>query len=245
MKLVPIVEIKQGNTEFGIPERQGMSARIKNPTLHIRHWIDQGAKSIFLKDMDGVVLGKPQYNKQLDYLDNNTKERIYYCGGIRDLRSVRIFEQRKYTKIVSATSLIENKKFLRNILANNIGPVALWIDSLDGFVYTKNMTYAIGKRTVDLVRSLPEFGIDEIFFCNHTENGPMVHPDRDAIENLLDLDIVDLYIANNVSTKEDLSMLSQYETQGLIGAAVKAPLYDGTFSMAEVREIFQSEVVKF
>ena len=245
MRLVPIVEIKQGITEFGIPERQGMSARIKNPTLHIRHWIDQGAKSIFLKDNDGAVIGKPQHSKQLDYLDSKTKERIYYCGGIRDLRSVRIFEQRKYTKIVSATSLIENKKFLRNILANNIGPVALWIDSLDGFVYTKNMTHAIGKRTIDLVRSLPEFGIDEIFFCNHTENGPMAHPDRDTIENLLDLDIVDLYLADNISTKEDLKMLTQYEKHGLVGAAVKAPLYDGTFTMEEVRSIFQHETVNF
>lgn len=243
MRLVPIVEIKNGSTEFGLPEREGLSARIKNPILHIRHWIDQGAKTIFLKDGDGVVKGKPQFSHQLEYLDGSMNEKLYYCGGIRDLRSVRIFEQRKYTKIVSATSIIENKKFLRNILANNIGPVALWIDSVDGFVYTRNVTHSIGKRTVDLVRSLPEFGIDEIFFCNHSEQGPLAHPDRDAIENLLDLDIADLYVADNISTKEDLKTLVGYEKYGLAGVAVKAPLYDGTFSMREVREMFQHETV--
>lgn len=245
MKLVPIVEIKQGNTELGLPERQGMSARIKNPILHVRYWIDQGAKSVFIKDSDGVVLGKPQYGKNLDYLDGDIKEKIYYCGGIRDLRSVRIFEQKKYAKIVSATSLIENKKFLRNILVNKIGPVALWIDSVDGFVYTRNVSHRLGMRTIDLVRSLPEFGIDEIFFCDRSENGIVPHPDRDAIENLLDLDIADLYVADNISTKNDLKILKGYEKYGLAGVAVNQALYNGTFKMEEIKELFKYETISF
>lgn len=243
MKLVPIIEVTNGLTEFGLPERQGMSSRIKNPILHVRFWIDQGAKSVFLMDRDGAILGKPQFSKQLSYLDSSTNEKMYYCGGIRDLRSVRIFEHRKYIRMVSATSLIENKKFLRNILANNIGPIALWIDSIDGFVYTRNTSHRVGMRTIDLVRSLPEHGIDEIFFCNRSVNGPLIHPERDAIENLLDLGIDNLYIADNISTKEDLKTLQAYEKQGLAGVLVKTPLYDGTFSMAELKEIFRYETI--
>jgi len=241
MKIVPIVEIKQGNTEFGLPGREGLSARIKNPVLHIRYWIDQGAKSVFIKDYDGAREGKPQYSKFLEYLDGNTKEKVYYCGGIRDLRSVRIFEQRPYTKIVSATSLIENKKFLRNIIANNIGSIALWIDSVDGFVYTKNATHSIGKRTIDLLRSLPEWGIDEIFFCGRTENSVLKNPDFDMIENILDLDISQLYLADNVSSKDDIKKLMQYEKDGLVGLALKNPIYDGTLSLTEIRMMLQQE----
>ncbi len=243
MRLVPIVEIENGITEFGLPEREGLSARIKNPILHVRHWIDQGAKAVFVKDRDGMLKGKPQFSKQLEYLDGSTKEQVYYCGGIRDLRSVRIFEHRKYTKIVSATSLIENKKFLRNIVANNIGPIALWIDSIDGFVYTRDASHSIGKRTIDLVRSLPEHGIDEVFFCNRSESGPLAHPDIDMVENLLDLGIKALYIADNVSTKEDLRALAVYEKDGLAGIALKTPLYDGTFAMKELREMFHHETI--
>ncbi|MGL5956900.1 MAG: HisA/HisF-related TIM barrel protein [Brevinema sp.] len=243
MKLVPIIEIHKGHTEFGLPERQGLSARIKNPILHVRYWIDQGAKAVFLKDCDGVIAGKPQFSKQLEYLDGSVNETIYYCGGIRDLRSVRIFEQRKYSKIVSATSLIENKKFLRNILANNIGPIALWIDSVDGFVYTRNATRPIGKRTIDLLRSLPEFGIDEIFFCSRSEQGPALHPDRDTIEHILDLGIEKLYVADNISSKEDLKILSGYEKYGLAGIAINQSLYNGTFTLQELKNIFHYETI--
>lgn len=239
MKLVPIVEVKDGKTEYGLPEREGLSARIKNPVLHVRYWLDQGAKSIFLKDLDGAREGKPQYSKFLEYLDENTQGRVYYCGGIRDLRSVRIFEQRKYTKIVSATSLIENKKFLRNILANNIGPIALWIDSIDGFVYTRNASHYIGKRTIDLLRALPEWGIDEIFFCGRTQHGILKHPDCDMIENIIDLGINQLYLADNVSTKQDIKRLIQYEGCGLVGLALKNPIYDGTLSLTQIREFFR------
>ncbi|MGL4561335.1 MAG: HisA/HisF-related TIM barrel protein [Brevinema sp.] len=241
MKMIPIVEIKNGQTQFGLPEREGMSARIKNPVLHLRYWIDQGAQSVFVKDSDGVIEGKPQHYHFLDYLDHSTKEKIYYCGGIRDLRSVRIFEQRKYTKIVSATSLIENKKFLRNIVGNNIGPVALWIDSVDGFVYTKNATHSIGKRTIDLVRSLPEYGIDEIFFCARNEKGVISNPDYDMIENLLDIDIPSLYLADNVSSREHLDKLEQYTPYGLAGVALKNSLYDGSIKMSEARMFFQEK----
>ncbi|MGL4388606.1 MAG: HisA/HisF-related TIM barrel protein [Brevinema sp.] len=241
MKVIPIVEIKNGQTQFGLPEREGMSARIKNPVLHFRYWIDQGAQSVFVKDSDGVVEGKPQHYQFLDYLDSSIKERIYYCGGIRDLRSVRIFEQRKYTKIVSATSLIENKKFLRNIVSNNIEPIALWIDSVDGFVYTKNATHNIGKRTIDLVRSLPEYGIDEIFFCGRSEQGILTTPDYDMIENLLDLDIPALYVADNVSTLDQLKRLQQYTSHGLAGVALKNPLYNGAIKMSEARLLFQQK----
>ncbi len=139
MKLVPIVEVNQGITKYGLPERKGMSGRIKNPILHVRYWMDQGASAIFLKDKDGVAAGKPQFAKQLEYLESDIDTTLYYCGGIRDLRSIRIFEHKKYSKMVSATSIIENKKFLRNILANDIGPIAMWVDSIDGFVYTRNI----------------------------------------------------------------------------------------------------------
>lgn len=243
MKLVPIVEINQGNASFGLPERQGLSARIKNPVLHIRYWLDQGAKAVFLKDKDGIEVGKPQFGKQLEYLDGNMDETLYYCGGIRDLRSVRIFEQRKYSRIVSATSLIENKKFLRNIVANNIGPIALWVDSIDGWVYTRNKTHNIGKRTMDLLRSLPEYGIDEVFFCNHTNGIVMPHPDLDTIEHILDLGIEKLYVADNISTRKDLKKLSEYQKHGLAGVAIHKAIYDGTFSIAELKSIFQCETI--
>lgn len=243
MKLVPIVEINQGNTSFGLPERQGLSARIKNPVLHVRYWMDQGAKSVFLKDKDGINIGKPQFSKQLEYLDGNMNGTLYYCGGIRDLRSVRIFEQRKYSRIVSATSLIENKKFLRNIVANDIGSIALWVDSIDGFVYTRNATHPIGKRTMDLLRSLPEYGINEIFFCSHSNGVVNSHPDIDTIEHILDLGIEKLYVADNVSTRKDLQLLGEYQKYGLAGVAIHKALYDGTFSVAELKSIFQYETI--
>ncbi len=244
MRLVPIIEINQGNTMFGLPERQGLSARIKNPILHVRYWIDQGAKAVFLKDKDGLAVGKPQFSKQLEYLDGSIDETVYYCGGIRDLRSVRIFENRSYSKIVSATSVIENKKFLRNIVANDIGPIALWIDSIDGFVHTRDGSKSIGKRTIDFLRALPEFGIDEVFYCSRSENGINPHPDRDTIEHILDLGIQKLYVADNISSKKDLKSLAEYQKYGLGGVAIHKALYDGTFSVAELKNIFHHERIE-
>ncbi len=243
MKLVPIVEVNQCLTKYGLPERTGMSARIKNPILHIRYWMDQGAKSIFIKDVDGVAVGKPQFAKQLEYLDSDIDATLYYCGGIRDLRSIRIFEHKKYSRIVSATSIIENKKFLRNIMANDIGPIAMWVDSIDGFVYTRNATKPAGKRTMDLLRALPEFGIDEIFYCSRSEEGIHKRPDFDVIEHILDLGVSNLYVAGNLSSKSDLKKLLEYEKYGLAGVAVHDMCYDGTLSVAELKEMFAYETI--
>lgn len=242
MKFVPIIDIQNGITSFGLPEKDGMSARIKNPVLHFRYWVDKGADRVFFKDKDGAIIGKPQHTNFLEYLDGTNNAHLYYCGGIRDLRSVRIFEHRKYTKIVSATSLVENKKFLRNILMNNIGPIALWIDSLDGFVHTRGARYSVGKRTVDFLRSLPESGIDEIFYCGWSQQGPLEHPDFDTLESFLDMEIPALYIAGNVTTKDDIEQLLQY--QELTGIALSKPLYDGTLSISEVSEMFRVQNIR-
>ncbi|MGL4367163.1 MAG: HisA/HisF-related TIM barrel protein [Brevinemataceae bacterium] len=241
MKLVPIIEVQNGNTIFGLPQREGLSARIKNPVLHARYWMDQGANSIFFKDHDGSIIGKPQNYRFLEYLDNQTTQQIYYCGGIRDLRSVRIFEQRKYAKMVSATALIENKKFLRNILANKIGSIALWIDSIDGFIYTRNASHRVGKRTLDIIRMLPEFGIDEIFFCVRNDKGILTTPDYDMIFNFLDLGCKNLYIAENVTTRNDFEKLMNYQNDGLAGIAGSNLFYDNILSINEMRALFNAE----
>lgn len=240
MKLVPVIEIKKGCTEFGLPEKSGMSARIKSPVLHYTHWVDQGAPEVFFKDHDGALLGKPVNSSWLDYIEDPKGCTLYYCGGIRDLRSVRIFQQKPHTKIVSATSLVENKKFLRNIISNNIGSVSLWIDSCDGFIYTRGASHNTGKRTVNLLRSLPETGIDEVFFCSWENGKPLAHPDYDTIENLLDLGVPCLHIACNATTREDIARLSRLPLAGL---ALSTPLYDGTLSMTEVKASFLAQEI--
>lgn len=238
MNLIPVIEIQEAHTLFGLPERTGMSARIKNPVLHFTHWVDQGAEKILFRDFDGARLGKPVGSTFLNYITPPKGVRLYYAGGIRDLRSVRIFEQRPYTKIVSSTSLVENKKFLRNILNNDIGPVALWVNCSDGFIYTRGAAHNTGRRTVHYLRSLPEIGIDEVFFCSMEDGKPLAHPDYDAIENLLDLGVPGLHIACNATTREDIKRLSQYP---LAGIALSTPLYDGTLSMAEVQASFAAQ----
>ena len=237
MELLPVIEIHKGHTLFGLPEKTGMSARIKSPVLHFTHWVDQGARKVFFKDRDGAAAGKPLNSSLLDYITPPKDVQLYYNGGIRDLRSVRIFEQRPFTKIVSTTSLVENKKFLRNIIANDIGNIALWVDCQDGFIATRGGTHNTGHRTVHFLRALPEIGVDEVFFCAW-ENGVVApHPDFDMIENILDLGVQKLYIACNATTREDIKQLSRYP---LAGIALSTPLYDGTLSMAEVSQIFKS-----
>lgn len=238
MNLVPVIEIHEGHTLYGLPERTGMSARIKNPVLHFTHWVDQGASRVLFHDHDGARTGKPVNSLFLNYINPPKDVRLYYTGGIRDLRSVRIFEQRPYTKIVSATALVENKKFLRNILNNEIGPVALWVNCCDGFIYTRGASHNTGRRTVHYLRALPETGIDEVFYCAMENGRPLPHPDFDTIENLLDLDVPGLHVACNATTREDIKRLAQYP---LAGIALSTPLYDGTLSMAEVRASFAAK----
>lgn len=234
MLIIPAIDIKdrkcvrlvRGNPEFE-------TVYSNEPVFQAKFWEREGAKRLHIVDLDGAFEGKTKNLDIIQRIVEEVKIEVEVGGGIRDNRIIRALRNRGVKKIIIGTAAVENKKFIKNLCKNNPEGIIVAIDAADGFVVKRGWREITDKRAVDVVRSLEEYGVQEIIYTDIMRDGTLEGPNFDAIETILTVTDIPVIVSGGISSLEDLRKLKEFEPMGLKGVIIGKALYEGKFTLPE------------
>lgn len=217
------VRLKQGDfsqeTVFG-----------DDPVAIARHWVEQGAESLHLVDLDGARTGRIVNEAAIRGIVREAGVPCELGGGIRDEDTIRRLLEVGLDRLVMGTQAIRQPDWFRAICRRFPGKLVLGIDARGGRVATHGWLETSEMEAVELARHFADEPIAAIVYTDIARDGMMAGPNvvaMAAMKRAVDCPVV---ASGGVTTVEDVVRLAEV---GMDGCIIGRALYEGTLSLGE------------
>lgn len=229
IEIVPAVDVQGGRAVRlfeGDPDRE--TVYFDAPMDAARHWVDLGATSLHLVDLD-AALGR---GDNVDVIRDVARmvDVVTEVGG--GVRSVEVAERwlGVVDRVVLGTVVLSDPTVVDTLLAR-FGPerVVVSVDARDGFVAVKGWREVTDVAATDLAARMARKGVTELIFTDVGRDGTLQGVDAAPVQAVRDAFPHRLVAGGGVATAADLDT---YERIGLQAAIVGRALYEGTVTFA-------------
>lgn len=238
MIVIPAIDIKDGKV---VRLKQGKFAEITvyshEPMKIARQWQHQGAAMIHIVDLDGAQKGKLQNTQLLIDIAQGLDIPVEAGGGIRSAEEITQLISSGIKRIVLATTAIEDRGFLKEILDEWHERIIVSLDCSQGMVTQRGWTSISQLKAVDFVLELESLGLSHLIYTDISRDGMLTGPNLHALKEILNLVSIPAIVSGGISQLGDLQELKKLEPEGLVGAIVGKALYEGRFDLKEAIDL--------
>ncbi|MGG1314278.1 MULTISPECIES: 1-(5-phosphoribosyl)-5-[(5-phosphoribosylamino)methylideneamino]imidazole-4-carboxamide isomerase [Cohnella] len=213
----------------------------EDPVAVARDWEAQGAQWIHLVDLDGAKAGHPVNDELIGRIAAAVKVPVQVGGGLRTEADVERLIGLGVSRVILGTAAIEDRAFVKKVLARYGSKVAIGIDARDGFVATRGWLETSEVKAEELAVSLAAEGAETFIFTDISRDGMMGGPNVEAIVRLAQVSGRTVIASGGVSKPEDLERLAGHAADGVGGAIVGKALYTGSIRLADAVKRFASQ----
>lgn len=213
----------------------------EDPVAVARDWEAQGAQWIHLVDLDGAKAGHPVNDELIGRIVAAVKVPVQVGGGLRTEADVERLIGLGVSRVILGTAAIEDRAFVKKVLARYGSKVAIGIDARDGFVATRGWLETSEVKAEELAVSLAAEGAETFIFTDISRDGMMGGPNVEAIVRLAQVSGRTVIASGGVSKPEDLERLAGHAADGVGGAIVGKALYTGSIRLADAVKRFASQ----
>lgn len=237
MILLPAVDIRDGKAVRLV---QGDFARetvyYDDPLAAARDWVEQGARSLHVVDLDGAVQGAPA---NLDHLKRICKEvdiPVQFGGGLRDVRAVRAALSAGADRVVIGTAAYSDQDFLDGVIAHWAGRIVVAVDVRGGHVSVAGWTKETQGLPADVIERLQQRGVRQFAYTNVDRDGTLEGPDVDEVVRIGNAIRGRFLYSGGIGSLDHLRALRETRLVNLAGVIAGKSLYEGRFTIAEAHE---------
>ncbi len=226
-EIIPCVDIQKGRAVRlfeGNPEKE--TVYFESPLKAAKHWVNLGAKSLHLVDLD-AALGEGNNHEIIADIAKNLDCKLEIGGGIRSLEVARTY-LKILDRVVIGTAAVKQPEII-DILLSEFGSarVIVSIDAKEGKVALKGWQEISEVDAVQLAKRCEAQGLRHLIYTDISRDGTMRGVDIEPIKAVREAFPHTLMAGGGVASDEDLKL---YEDLGLEGAVVGRALYEGTIS---------------
>lgn len=238
MILLPAVDIRDGKAVRLV---QGDFARETvyndDPLDAAKAWVEQGARSLHVVDLDGALRGEPANLEHLKRIASAVDVPVQYGGGLRDARSVRAALQAGADRVVIGTAAYTDAEFLDDVIGHWGSRVIVAVDVRGGKVSVAGWTKETQGRAADVIARLQRRGVRRFAYTNVDRDGTLEGPD---IEDLLRIGAVvrgRFIYSGGVGSLDHLRALAATRLVNLAGVIAGKSLYESRFTIEEAHAV--------
>lgn len=231
-EVIPAVDLKGGRCVQlvqGIPGTELVS--LDNPIAQALKWIDQGATTLHLIDLDGAIKGERVNAHVIEAILNVADVIIEVGGGNRTSSDVEDLIRLGVDRVIIGTAAVNNPGFVTE-MSDKHGKAHIMV-SLDA-KYGKVTTHGWAKSSVftppELGSRLEEAGAGSILFTNIDTEGLLEGVDPVPTAELVEAVNIPVIAAGGVTTVADIKTIKQTRAAG---AVIGSALYTGRISLSE------------
>jgi phosphoribosylformimino-5-aminoimidazole carboxamide ribotide isomerase len=232
--LLPAVDIRDGKAVRLV---QGDFARetIYNddPLEAARSWVEQGARSLHVVDLDGALQGAPANLDHLRRITSAVDVPVQYGGGLRDSQSVRAALAAGADRVVIGTAAYTDAEFLDDVIATWGSRVIVAVDVRGGKVSVAGWTKETQGMAVEVIERLQRRGVRRFAYTNVDRDGTLEGPDIEDIKRIGAVVRGRFIYSGGIGSLDHLRALAETRLVNLAGVIAGKSLYEGKFTIAE------------
>jgi phosphoribosylformimino-5-aminoimidazole carboxamide ribotide isomerase len=236
--LLPAVDIRDGKAVRLV---QGDFARETvyndDPLDAAKAWVEQGARSLHVVDLDGALQGAPANLEHLRRITAAVDVPVQYGGGLRDSRSVRDALAAGADRVVIGTAAYTDQEFLDDVVGRWGSRVVVAVDVRGGKVSVAGWTQETQGLPEHVIERLQRRGVRRFAYTNVDRDGTLEGPDIEDVKRIGTVVRGRFIYSGGIGSLDHLRALVETRLVNLAGVIAGKSLYEGKFTIEQAHAI--------
>jgi len=241
-EVIPAVDVQDEEVVQLVGGERGTGKRYGDPVEAAERWIEAGAETLHLVDLDGAFEGERVNADAIEAVveavggsdaDGDDGVGLQLGGGIRTAEGARELLSLGLDRVILGTAAVETPEIVAEIDETHPGSVVVSLDAKDGEVVVSGWTEGTGLDPAEAAARYEELGAGAILFTNVDAEGQLEGIDREAVESVVGAVEIPVIASGGVAAIEDVVALKE---AGAAAVVVGTALYEGEFTLREAQE---------
>ncbi|HUA46362.1 MAG TPA: 1-(5-phosphoribosyl)-5-[(5-phosphoribosylamino)methylideneamino]imidazole-4-carboxamide isomerase [Solirubrobacteraceae bacterium] len=204
-----------------------------DPLDAARRWVDEGARSLHVVDLDGARRGAPVNIEHVRRITAELPVPVQVGGGLRNIGAVRGALEAGAARVVIGTAAYQDIDFLDAAIAEFDDRVVVSIDARDGRLAGAGWTEQTDIPIEAVIEQLGARGVRRYVYSSIDRDGLLAGPDLEGARRVAETVRGTYAYSGGVASLEDLRSLIALREVNLNGVIVGKALYERQFTVAE------------
>jgi phosphoribosylformimino-5-aminoimidazole carboxamide ribotide isomerase len=234
MILLPAVDILDGKAVRLVRgEFDQSTVYDTDPLEAARRWVDEGARSLHVVDLDGAKQGAPVNIEHVRRITAELPVPIQVGGGLRTIGAVRDAIEAGAARVVIGTAAYRDVDFLDEALGEFGDRVVVSIDAREGRLAGAGWTEQTDIPIEAVIERMGARGVHRFVYSSIERDGLLAGPDLEGARRVAEAVRGTYAYSGGVGSLEDLRSLVELRQVNLNGVIVGKALYEGQFTVGE------------
>ena len=233
-EVIPAVDVQDGQAVQLVGGERGTGRTYGDPAVAADRWVDAGASTLHLVDLDGAFEGERENASAIESIVSEADADIQLGGGIRTVEDAINLLDRGVDRVILGTAAVENPDIVSVITEENpntgTNPVMVSLDAKEGEVVVSGWTEGTGLDPATVAARYEELGAGAILFTDVDVEGQLQGVRTDPVKRLVESVDIPVVASGGVASLDDIRTLKQ---AGVAAVVVGTALYEGTFTLGE------------
>ncbi|UPM41957.1 1-(5-phosphoribosyl)-5-[(5-phosphoribosylamino)methylideneamino]imidazole-4-carboxamide isomerase [Halocatena salina] len=226
-EVIPAVDVQDGQAVQLVGGERGTGRTYGDPSDAATRWLDAGASTLHLVDLDGAFEGTRRNASAIAELAANPVA-VQVGGGIRTASDAIGLLEQGIDRVILGTAAVETPEIVATISEEHPGSVMVSLDAKDGEVVVSGWTEGTGLDPATAAQRYEELGAGAILFTDVDVEGQLEGVRTDRVERVVDRVDVPVIASGGVGSIADIRAL---ERAGAAAVVVGTALYEGRFTL--------------
>ena len=231
-EVVPAVDLQGGEVVQLVGGERGTGRRYGDPVEAARRWVEAGARTLHVIDLDGAFEGDRENAAAVERIVESVEVSIQLGGGIRTAADALDLLSRGIDRVILGTAAVEDPEIVSEIAAEYPGGPVVSLDAKGGEVVVEGWTAGTGLDPAEAAGRYEELGAAAILFTDVDVEGRQSGIRADPVRRLVEAVEVPVIASGGVATVDDVVALRD---AGAAAVVVGTALYEGSFTLAEAQ----------
>lgn len=233
-EVVPAVDVKDGRVVQLVAGERGTGRSYGDPVAAAERWVEAGAETLHLVDLDGAFEGERTNTDAIDAIVDavGAAVDVQLGGGIRTAADARDLLRRGVDRIILGTAAVETPELVGELATDNPNAIMVSLDAKSGEVVVAGWTEGTGLKPGDVAMRYAELGAAGVLFTDVDVEGQLKGVRTAPVERLVAAVDIPVIASGGVATLDDIRAL---EDAGAAAVVVGTALYEGRFTLREAK----------
>jgi len=232
-EVIPAVDVQDGEVVQLVAGERGTEKRYGDPQTAAEQWVDQGAETLHLVDLDGAFKGERVNSAAFETIIETSDVDLQIGGGIRTAEDAFELLELGVDRVILGTAAVENPDIVAEISERYPGSVMVSLDAKDGEVVVSGWTESTGLDPAEAAGRYEELGAGAILFTDVDVEGQLEGVNTELVSRVCGAVDIPVVASGGVATIPDIRALRE---AGAAAVVVGTALYEGAFTLDAARQ---------
>ena len=232
-EVIPAVDMQDGQVVQLVGGERGTGKTYGDPVEAAERWVDAGAETLHLVDLDGAFEGDRENAPAVEVILDAVDVDVQLGGGIRTAHDACSLLDLGVDRVILGTAAVENPAIVGAISEDFPSSVMVSLDAKGGEVVVSGWTEGTGLDPAEAAARYENEGAGAILFTDVDVEGQLDGIRRGPVEAVVEAVDIPVVASGGVSTLADVRALKD---AGAAAVVVGTALYEGRFTLEEAME---------